>query len=308
MKKFVLLFLLLSSAAFAAQPRSESTVTGDSVTLGDVFDGVTDNASYYLAPAPAPGGTLVLNARDLARISDAFNLGWRGAGTAQTVVRRLSGTVSALEIQAALQEKISAELQNTKVEVELSDRNVSLQNSNPADRRVHMENLSYSLSRGDFSATISLNGGSSRNVTGRLFQLAAIPVLTVPKRPGDVISKSDIDTLYVRAEDIAASTIVDASRLVGMTPRRGLSAQKPVNGADVKSPIIVKKGEFVTMSLKGSQLDITTQGRALEDGAAGDVIQVMNDSSKKRVDAVVIGPQTVSIRAAEPTVTASADM
>ena len=64
----------------AAMPKAESIVTGDRITLGDVFDGVdSQQSSYYLAPAPQPGKELVLDVNDLSRISHALKLGWESS-------------------------------------------------------------------------------------------------------------------------------------------------------------------------------------------------------------------------------------
>ena len=50
------------------------------------------------------------------------------------------------------------------------------------------------------------------------------------------------------------------------------------------------------MLLKSDIISLTAQGRALDNGAAGDAIHVMNTTSKQVIDAVVTGPQAVSIR------------
>ena len=82
----------LAAPAFAtAIPKSDSVITHDQITLGDVFDGVTADADHYLAPAPELGKTITLGTYDLVRISDAFNLGWTPDGSTQHVARRNLG-------------------------------------------------------------------------------------------------------------------------------------------------------------------------------------------------------------------------
>src|SRR5437870_223527 len=94
----------LTGHAFAAAPKAETTVMGDRVTLGDVFDGVKDHADFYLAPAPAVGKTMVLNAGDLTRISETFHLGWTAdSNLSQVVIHRSSNMIDHGDIQAALQ-------------------------------------------------------------------------------------------------------------------------------------------------------------------------------------------------------------
>jgi flagella basal body P-ring formation protein FlgA len=90
--------------------------------------------------------------------------------------------------------------------------------------------------------------------------------------------------------------VTEASSLIGQTPRHGINVMKPVILSDIQMPIIVKKGDLVTMVLKNNALSLTAQGKAMDNGAAGDAIHVMNSSSKQVVDAIVTGAQTVSIK------------
>lgn len=283
-------------AAFAASPKTESVITHDRITLGDVFDGITENADYYLAPAPALGKTTTLNANDLTRISEAFNLGWTPDNNLRhVVIRRSSGEVDRFDIQAALQKELAAELKGQKFDMELLDRSISFRIPEDADRTVLVEGLKYDIAKGTFRAAVSV-AKTKKEVSGRVYPISRIPVLSAPKSPGDVIAASDIDYIEMRAPDITSSMMTDAARLIGQTPRRGIAALKPVTASDVRMPMIVKKGDLVTMVLKSSAISLTAQGRAMDNGAEGEAIRVMNNSSKQVVDAIVTGAQTVSIK------------
>jgi flagella basal body P-ring formation protein FlgA len=287
------------SHAFAATPRKENVIMHDQITLGDVFDGVRDNADYSLAPAPAPGRSVTLNAGDLARISEAFHLGWAPDGSLQQVViRRSSREIGAHDIQQALQKKLAEELKGGKLELELSDPSVSFRVPDGTDKTVNVESLTYDAARGEFKATVSAAPAPEikKEVKGRFYSISRLPVLKTPLRQGDVISAHDIDYIDIRAADISPGMVVDAAKLVGQTPRRGISALKPITAGDVQLPLIIKKGDLVTMMLKSDILSLTAQGRALESGSAGEVVRVMNTSSKQVVEGVIAGPQTVSIR------------
>jgi len=289
----------IAGHAGAATPKAESTVTADRITLGDVFDGVRDHADYYLAPAPEMGRTVTLNARDLLRISEALNLGWTPENNMQQVViRRSSGIIDRDDIQAAVQKKLAAELKGQKFEMELSDRSVSFRVPDSTDKTVDVEKLAYDAVRGEFKATVSAAAAPAvkKEIKGRFYQISRLPVLKEPFRQGDVISANDIDYIEIRSTDITSSMVVDAARLIGRTPRRGLSALKPVTAGDVQSPLVVKKGDLVTMVLTGKIISLTAQGRALDNGSEGEAIRVMNTSSKQVIGAVVTGPQTVSIK------------
>lgn len=124
---------------------------------------------------------------------------------------------------------------------------------------------------------------------------AAVPVLKNPMRQGDVISADDIDYIDIRSNNVAASTIVDARRLIGMSPRRAVAGLKPVAMSDIAMPVLVKKGDMVVIELKSGGIHLTTQGRAIDSGAEGETVHVENPSSHHVVQAVVTGAKAVSV-------------
>ncbi len=289
----------MASPVFAAAPKTESVITHDKITLGDVFDGVTENTDYYLAPAPAAGKTVTLNAHDLTRISEAFNLGWVPASDLDhAVIRRSSSVVDRFDIQAAVQLKLAEKMKGQKFDMEMGDRFASFRVPEAADRTLKVEDLTYDAVKGMFRAVVSLAGAPEmkKEVSGRLYQISQLPVLKTPLRPGDIIAAGDIDYIDIHATDITASMVTEAARLVGQTPRHGIAALRPVTAGDLQLPVIIKKGDVVTMVLKSGVIDLTARGSALESGSAGDAIRVMNTSSKQIVEAVVTGAQTVDIK------------
>lgn len=278
-------------------PRHESVITADSVTVGDVFSGVTHDAGYVLAPAPAPGKTLTLSAHDLQRVSDAFNFGWYPeTGHEQVVIRRSAHEVDRYMIEAALQKKLQAQLKGQKFDIQLDDRSLVLVVPETAPADVSVGGLSYDLAHGTFRAQLSAAAGTvRRDVTGRIFPLTAVPVLKTARMPGDTITASDIDYVDTRASDIAASTVTDPAKLIGMTPRRTIAPLKPISASDVVLPPLVKKGDLVSLELKNGAIFVTSQGRALEDGVEGDTVRVSNTSSNQIVQGVVTALKTVTI-------------
>jgi hypothetical protein len=72
---------LFSATSFAANDTTmltdKTVITGDSVTVGDVFTNAGEHASFVLAPAPSSAKPLILNKKDLQRIAAYFNLNWQ---------------------------------------------------------------------------------------------------------------------------------------------------------------------------------------------------------------------------------------
>ena len=290
----------LVNSAHAAEPIADVALAGDVVTVGDVFSGVTHDASYVLSPAPAYGKTMTLNAGDLKRISDAFNLGWTPASVTQVTVRRAARDIGPEKISAALQEALLQKLDGQKFEMQLADRGLTLHVPEHMNADVAVSGLRYDLGRGEFSAMLTAPAGAAepavqQQVTGRLIPVTAVPVLKTQLQKGELITADDIEYLDVRNSDLSSNIIVSAEQLVGMSPRRGLSPFKPMTASDIVSPVLVKKGEIVTMVLQNAEMTLTTQGKALENGAVGETVRIVNSSSGQSVEGVVTAMKTVSI-------------
>lgn len=283
------------NSAQAAEPASEVALAGDVVTVGDVFPGVTHDAAYVLSPAPAYGKTMTLSANDLKRISDAFNLGWQPASNlTQTSIRRASQDIGPDKISAALQSALAQKLDGQKFQATLAERNMTLHVPENAATDLSVSDLRYDLARGEFSAMLSA-GNEQKPVTGRLIPVTSVPVLKAQLQKGALITAEDLDYVDVRNSDLGANVLVSADQLIGMSPRRGIAALKPIASSDVASPVVVKKGEIVTMVLQNSEMTLTTQGKALENGAVGETVRIVNPSSGQSVEGVVTAVKTVSI-------------
>ena len=287
------------SQAFAATLNPDVVIEGDQITVGDIFEGAGTSAGHVLAPAPAMGKPMTLNARDLKRISDAFNLGWSpSGGAAQAVIRRTAKTVDRYDIEAALQEKLAMEFPGKTFDLELPQEAAAFFVPGKETPDIRVDSFSHDPSEGAFSAVVSA-GGVRKDVQGRLHMIERVPVLKSALRQGDIISADDIEFMDMRARDISQNMIVDAKKLVGRTPRRGVAAMKPLSPGDLSLPQVVKKGDLVTMALNSNALSLTAQGRALENGAEGEVVSIMNTVSKQVIEAVVTGPQSVSVNVSQ---------
>ncbi len=303
--KGLLLALAMSTAlatqAFAnVMPKTTSVIDHANIVVSDVFSGVTGPAaSHYLAPAPQPGGTLTLSSYDLSRISSAFNLGWTPDGSNEhVVIRRASNDVTTFDIQAALAKKMQDEMDGARFDISLDGQPSGFHVPKGAGKAVRIISFSYDPAAGTFRAVVAPAAApdNTERVTGRYCAIERIPVLNTPMNAGDVITASDIDYVDMRSTDVSSSMITAAANLIGHTPRYGLQAMRPVMASAVKMPEIIKKGELVTMTLDSNLMHLTAIGRAMDNGAVGDDIRVMNPSSKQIIDAVITGPQTVSVQ------------
>lgn len=288
---------VMASKAWAGDvtPKYDSTVTADVVTVGDVFDGVTRSAEHVLAPAPALGEELKLSAYDLKRIADAFGYDWQPQSNMdQVVIRRDALEIDRYQIEAALQEKLSQTLPGRRFELTLDNSSRGFYVAPTETAALDVLEMTTDVSRAQFRATVAA-GETKRIVSGQFFLVTQVPVLQNPVRSGEIISDADVTFVDIREKDLSAKTMLDASQLVGKSARRSLPALRTLSASDVTEPMLVKKGELVTVTLQSASLHLTAQGKALENGAAGATVRVLNTASNQVLEGVVTGTQNILV-------------
>ena len=287
--------------AAAVSLKHSSVIEGDRITLGDLFTGLERNEDRVLGPAPRPGQDMVLNARTLLRIAIALDLQWRPVSSAdQVILRRAATVIDEDMIKDTLKNELVSDGLNGKFNIiipkEMSEMIL------PADqiRSVEVTDMDFNPTQNRFSAILVApskdNPLHRTSIQGSVQRLVEVPVLRDTLSNGVVIGARDIEYIDLPEHRLKHNMIVDASELVGMTPRRILFADKPIKTTDIEAPRIVGRGERVTMIFKQGALTLTAKGKALEYGAKGDVIRVSNASSSRTVDAMVIGENEVMVQ------------
>jgi len=115
---------------------------------------------------------------------------------------------------------------------------------------------------------------------------------------GDTISESDLTYASVDGAALMSGVPTKMNEVLGLQARRVLAAGQPFRGDDVRRPIVVTKGQTVTMQFSVPGVELTAMGRAMSEGGVGDTVTVQNPASFRMVTATVTGPGAV--RAADP--------
>ena len=102
---------------------------------------------------------------------------------------------------------------------------------------------------------------------------------TIPAQT--LITPGDIQ-LHDRTVPGSLSDPVDA---IGMEARVALYAGRPIMPGDLGSPAIVERNQIITLHFQRGGLMISTEGRALGRAGPGDMVRVMNVSSRSTVTA-----------------------
>jgi flagella basal body P-ring formation protein FlgA len=306
-KNIVTLFLLAALCALAIASanaqvlRPRTLVEGEMIRLGDLFAALpAEAADRAVAPAPAPGRTTQFDSTALAQVARDNALAWSPQTRFdRVVVQRASRPITAEEIENRVLAALQADGLPDDMKIELLNRRLSLDAATGPGSAFEIQSLSYDKRDGGFVATLAVDAGADATmpveVRGVVFRTARVPVLARPLRHGQVIGPDDIAWKDTRASAVDPNLALDPDAIFGKTPRTSLRAGEPLRRAELMAPVVVAKGDLVTMVLTAPQMMLTAQGRAAENGADGQVIKVENTRSKTTVEAIVIGPNRVAV-------------
>lgn len=106
---------------------------------------------------------------------------------------------------------------------------------------------------------------------------------------GTVIAPAD---LRLADADQAAG---DPASLIGLETRVTVYEGRPVLEKLLHAPTLVERNQIVRLQFRRGEVYIATDGRALEQGRAGDVIRVLNQASRNTITAQVLPDGTVHV-------------
>jgi flagella basal body P-ring formation protein FlgA len=291
---------LPSLAMAAPQLRASIVVEGPEITLGHIFDGAGDAADVHVGPAPEPGERTVIRPGNLARFAKRHGLTWSpGPAVNSVVVRRASTTLAPEDVEILLRQELRAAGASGRLDVEL--RKQALRVALPIDSSFDLtiERMSFDRESGRFSAQMRVSGPefSPKNVVldGTAHSIVEIPVTTRKIAKGSVIGEGDVAWVDIRTGNIRRQTATELDQVVGKEAKRQIRPDTPIRFNDLWEPRLVRKGSLVTLSVQTRYMLLQTNGQAVENGARGDVVRILNLKSRKTVQGIVVGDNEVNI-------------
>jgi flagellar basal body P-ring formation protein FlgA len=112
---------------------------------------------------------------------------------------------------------------------------------------------------------------------------------------GTVITEENLDYMPIPLVRANASVVRAITDVAGKEARRALKAGEIIRSSDLKRPTLVAKGSTVTMLFEAPGMRLSAVGRALAEGAEGDTITVLNPTSYRKVEALVVRAGTVRV-------------
>lgn len=297
---FLMAGVLASGPVQAAIFRPITTLTAPVVRLSDLFDGLESDGHVVLGPGPAPGGRIVVEAAQLAAIARQFGVDWRPRGNERAVLERPGRLLPREDVLAALRTALTGLGAPADAELDLPGYAPPLV---PAETTVRseVEQMDYDGASGRFTATLSVSGEGMltqrQRVAGTMHEMAEVPVPIHRLAPGTILRAGDLQTARVRATQLRGEVARTPEQAVGKALRRAVLPGQALALSDLARPLAVAKGARVTMQLSTGGLSLSAQGQALESGALGERIQVLNPASRAVLEVEIVGPDRVRVAA-----------
>ena len=312
--------LLALGASAAAAPdqerprlKGEVTVTGNIVHIGDLIENAGIVAKVPIFRAPDLGSTGSVPADVVVEAVRAFALvGLDTGDVSEVVVTRASRTIPAKDIEDRIAQALSAQYalgpsKDIVVTFDRELRSVQVETTTKGEPRVGA--LNYDARGGRFDVTLDMpTGATSRGtlrLSGRAAATAEVVTLIRPVERGEILKSADVLIERRPRAEIGRDIVNDQGQAVGLAARAALQPGRPLRVADLMRPELVQRNETVTLLYEVPGITLTVRGKAIEGGAEGDVISVLNEQSKRTVQGVVAGPGRVIISTGSPRLAAN---
>ena len=310
-----LLALALPAAAaddFIASPtlRASVTVTSDVVRVGDLIDNAGSAALIPVYRSPDLGTTGTLTVGQVLSVLRAKQvIGVMTGDIKEVQVTRLARTLASKDLETAVASALErrfglGDAANITVTFDRGAAEMRLDASNTG--ALQPVATRYDARSGRFDIAFEIANDNNPTPTklrfsGTAIETVEVAVLTRDIDRADTLKASDV-ALERRPKAEVTGEPASRERSVGMQLRRAMRAGTPLRAADIVKPDFVVRDQAVTVIFQAPGLYLTTRGKAVESGAEGDTVSVLNLQSKRTLTGIVTGRGQVTIQGASQSV------
>lgn len=306
-----LLALALPAAAaddFIAAPtlRASVTVTADVVRVGDLIDNAGSAALIPVYRSPDLGTTGALPVAQVLSVLRAKQvIGVMTGDIKEVQVTRLARTLASKDLENAVAAALArrfglGEAANITITFDRGVAEMRLDASNTGALQPAATRFDARSGRFDIAFEIANDNNpapTKLRFTGTAIETVEVAVLTRDIDRADLLKSSDL-SLERRPKAEVTGEPASRDRSIGMQLRRPMRAGTPLRVADMVKPDLVVRDQAVTIIYEVPGLHLTTRGKAVESGAEGDIVSVLNLQSKRTLTGVVTGRGQVTVQGA----------
>ena len=292
-------------AAGPAMPtlRHAVTVQGDIVRIGDLLEnaGAAADAAIFRAPdIGTTGSVTVQQLLDALQPHHIYLVNTRGLSAVE--VTRAGRRIDFSDLEARIAQAFAGryglgEAKNLAVTLDVAPRPAMVEASLSGD--LVLTGAALNPMSGRFEIAFEVPGSAilkkPLRFTGSIVETVEVAVTTRSLAAGAIVRDSDLAIERRPKAKVGTDALGSAHDAIGFAVRSALRAGQPLRRADLMKPQMVHRDEAVTLVYEVPGILLTTRGKALESGAEGDVINVLNVQSKRTVQGTVTGPNRVNL-------------
>lgn len=151
-------------------------------------------------------------------------------------------------------------------------------------------------STGQFVADVLRESGDVQRVSGFTIATLRVPAPTRQLQPGEILRSSDLMEIEVPVTRINRFAVTDKATLVGQEVKRMLTKGRLIMAQSVMAPRVVARGQRVKINFSDNGMNLTANGKALNDASQGEEVKVVNLSSNLSVFGIAVANGVVEVR------------
>jgi flagella basal body P-ring formation protein FlgA len=293
---------------FIATPtlRASITVTSDVVRVGDLIDNAGSAALIPVYRSPDLGTTGALPVAHVLGVLRAKQvIGVMTGDIKEVQVTRLARTLVNKDLETAVASALAhrfglGDAANITVTFDRGIADMRLDASNTGT--LQPVATRYDARGGRFDIAFEINNDNNPaptklRFTGTAIETVEVAVLTRDIDRADLLKSSDV-AVERRPKAEVTGEAASRDRTLGMQLRRPMRAGMPIRVADIVKPDFVQRDQNVTVIYQVPGIYLTTRGKAIESGAEGDTVSVLNLQTKRTLTGVVTARGQVTVQGA----------
>lgn len=166
-----------------------------------------------------------------------------------------------------------------------SEFNVSMRSAEPSEAQF-ISDFWMDRDTGQFIANAVTKSGETRRVSGLAALMIPVPVPTRRIMPDTILTKQDFQVVSLPYARVGTYAVTSLDQLAGQQVRRMLSPGRPVMSQSVAPPLVIDRGDRVSIRYTKGPMSLSAPGRAITSAQADQEVRVINLSSNKTVTGI----------------------
>lgn len=165
------------------------------------------------------------------------------------------------------------------------------------DEALTLKNKSRNQNASNMTVQVSCQGTTpwSLYISSQIKQWMPVVISSRAVAKGVHLTQEDLKTEIRDVRRMNSGAITDTNQVIGMQLKRPLRANESIRSSSLSPPLLVEKGDQVTVIASSGSFSVKIAGIALAKGKLGDQIRVQNAITEKIIKARITEKGQVSV-------------